>query len=294
MVGSLGGGLARLQKDQLTVFNTKDGLSSDLIHSLLLDSDGTLWIGTDGGGLNRWAQGRMAGFTTRQGLLDNVITQILEDDDGCLWLGCSHGICRVSKRVLNDVAAGAATSVHPLNFGISEGMASEGCVSYFGAALKTRAGQLCFATAKGIVVIDPRRQAHDEALPTALLDKMLVDNKVLQNPVLASPRPASSNHTEPALTIPAGRHSFDFCFTGINFDAPEKIQFRYQVNGLDPGWTNGVTCAWRITVIFRRERIVFRFRRATRMANGTSKEQACHLPCGRFSGRQPGLNCCPA
>ena len=229
-IGSLGGGLARLQNGKLTVFTTKDGLQSDLIRSLHLDADGTLWIGTDGGGLNRWAHGRMTGFTTKQGLLDDIILQILEDDDGSLWLGCNRGICRVSKRVLNDVAAGKSAAVHLMNFGLSEGMASEECVGNFGAALKTQAGQLCFATAKGIVVIDPRQQTRVATLPAVLLEEFLVDRKEIEGGEWKL-EPQSS------LQIPAGKHSFDFHYTGIAFDAPEKIQFRYWLEGLDAGWT---------------------------------------------------------
>jgi signal transduction histidine kinase/ligand-binding sensor domain-containing protein len=235
-IGSLGGGLARLQNEKLTVFTTKDGLQSDLVRTLLLDADGTLWIGTDGGGLNRWSHGHMVGFTTRQGLLDDIIQQILEDDAGCLWLGGNRGICRVSKRVLNDVAEGKNNFVHPLNFGISEGMASEECVGNFGAALKTQSGRLCFATAKGIVVIDPRQQTHAALLPDVLLEEVLVDKQILKRTAwqgAANFDHAGSNSPNSVVTIPAGRHSFDFHFTGIGFDAPERIQFRYWLEGLD-------------------------------------------------------------
>ena len=225
-IGSLGGGLARWQNGALTRFTTKEGLQSDLIRTLLLEADGTLWIGTDGGGLNRYAHGQLAAFTTKQGLLDDIVLQILEDNDGSLWLGCNRGICRVSKRVLNDVAAGKTASVHPLNFGISEGMASEECVGSFGAAIKTQARQLCFATAKGIVVIDPRQQTHLATLPTVLLEGVFVDNQLLNIPASAE-----------ALTIPAGKHNYEFHYTGIGFDAPEKILFRCQLAGLDAGWT---------------------------------------------------------
>jgi len=236
-VGSLGGGLARLQNGILTVFSTKEGLQSDLIRALLLDADGALWIGTDGGGLNRWSHGRMAGFTMQQGLPDDVILQILEDDDGCLWLGCNHGISRVLKRTLDEVADGKSTAVHPLNFGILDGMASEQCVGNFGAALKTKTGQLCFATAKGIVVIDPHQNKIVPFSPTVLLEAVLVDKQEVKNTASAGSDLAGDSSPDSTVSIPPGRHSFEFHYTGIGFDAPEKIQFRYWLEGLDTGWT---------------------------------------------------------
>ena len=235
-IGSLGGGLARLRNQQLTVFTTKDGLQSDLVRVLRLDAEGTLWIGTDGGGLNRWSQGHMAGFTTKQGLLDDIVLQILEDDDGCLWLGCNRGICRVRKRQLNDVANGKAPSVAAVNYGVSEGMTSEECVGSFGAAIKTQDGQLCFATAKGIVVLNPHEQSHAIAAPVALVEGIRVDQQMLRIPARAGGGSPGQQPAAPDLTVPAGRHDFEFHYTGIGFDAPEKIQFRYQVEPLDSGW----------------------------------------------------------
>lgn len=232
-VGSLGGGLVRLHDGKTTLFTAaKDGLPSDLVRTLRLEADGTLWIGTDGGGLGRWSQGRLTSFTTQQGLLDNTILQILEDDDGCLWLGCNQGICRVSQRVLNDVASGKSASLHALVFGTPDGMASEQCVGNSGAALKTRSGQLCFATAKGVAVIDPRHLAHLNALPAALLETVYVDQTPFADPLWQ----AVSDQPPTAIRIPPGRHNFEFHYTGINFDSPERIRFRYQLEGLDSGW----------------------------------------------------------
>jgi signal transduction histidine kinase/sugar lactone lactonase YvrE len=227
-IGSLGGGLGRLQNGRLAVFTAKDGLQSDLIRCLRLDADGSLWIGTDGGGLNHFANGKFNSFTTQQGLPENNILQILEDDDGSLWLGGNHGICRVSKRVLEEVAAGKTAQLHVANFGNSEGMASEQCIGNFGAAIKTRTGQLYFATAKGFVILDPRRQTHVVALPLVLLEDVLVDRKSVNS---------VAGEKTFALKIPPGRHSLDFRFTGIGFDAPEKIQFRYRLEDHDYGWT---------------------------------------------------------
>ena len=236
-IGSLGGGLAQLQHGKLTLFTTRDGLQSDLIRSLLLESDGTLWIGTDGGGLNRWSQGRMAGFTTRQGLQDDIILQILADDDGCLWLGCNRGIYRVTKRALNDVANGRSAPLRPLKFGISEGMESEQCVGNFGAALKTQAGHLWFATTAGTVIIDPRQQSRVAVSPTALMEDVLLDNQELKNLPAGGSDFAGHTFTNSALTIPPGKHNFEFHYTGIGFNAPEKIRFRYRLEGLDFDWT---------------------------------------------------------
>ncbi len=226
-IGSLGGGLMRRQHGELSVFTVTNGLRSNLIRVLLLDSKGTLWIGTDGGGLTHWTHEQGTTFTTQQGLLDDTILQILEDDSGCLWLGCNRGLCRVSEEALDEAAQTPGVMVHPLVFGRSEGLPSEEFVANFGAALKTSDGRLCFSTAKGIVVIDPGRQTNDAPAPAVLLEDVLVDREVNTNIMPGAPTLAN---------VPPGRHSMEFHYTGLSFEAPEKIQFRYRLEGLDPSW----------------------------------------------------------
>src|SRR5579883_765582 len=69
--GTYGKGLWRLEGDQTKLFTMSDGLSSDQIRSLVVDSDGTLWIGTFGGGLNALRNGRFHRYTAHDGLLSD-------------------------------------------------------------------------------------------------------------------------------------------------------------------------------------------------------------------------------
>jgi signal transduction histidine kinase/ligand-binding sensor domain-containing protein/DNA-binding response OmpR family regulator/HPt (histidine-containing phosphotransfer) domain-containing protein len=84
--GLFGGGLVRLRDGEQTAFTTKNGLSSDLIHSLAEDRDGNLWIGTMKG-LNRLSGGRIATYYARDGLSDDTVLAIAEDREGNLWVG---------------------------------------------------------------------------------------------------------------------------------------------------------------------------------------------------------------
>jgi signal transduction histidine kinase/ligand-binding sensor domain-containing protein len=217
-IGTMGGGAGQLREGKLTFLTTKNGLRSNLIRSLKQDPDGTLWIGTVSGGLARWAGGHLRNFTQDEGLIDDTILQILDDGEGNLWLGCNRGICRVTKQSLNDLAAGKVNAVHPLVFGIPEGMASEQCEANFASALKAADGRMLFCTAKGIVIIDPRLQTNNDVEPVVLMEDALVDG-----------------HGVPPSVGP-GRHSFEFHYTGLNFSAPEKVRFRYRLDGLDTDW----------------------------------------------------------
>src|SRR4029079_750465 len=117
--------------------------------------------------------------TTQQGLADDVITQILEDNDGNLWLGGSRGIFRVRKRDLNALAEEESSFVHALVLGWSEGMRAEECSGgYSPACLKTLSGLLCFATVRGLVMVDPQAQIAQAQPPSVFIEEVVVDGVV--------------------------------------------------------------------------------------------------------------------
>ena len=195
------------------------------------------------------ANGRIANFTTREGLPDNNISQILEDDSDRLWLGSSGGIACVSKRRLDELASGKISTVYPQLFGRAEGMLSEECTGgFYPAGLKTKSGLLWFSTLKGVAVINPRVQPATTLMPNTVLEEVLVDG--VPEPMLhvsnpkAAQRIGQPENAKPrleTLRITPGKHRVEFRYTGLRFDAPESIRFRYRLEGLDTDWVDAGT-----------------------------------------------------
>lgn len=244
-VGSVAGGLRRIRAGSDEVFTVTNGLLSQAIRTLRLDSDETLWIGTTGGGLSRWRDGRVASFTTRQGLGADTVSQIVEDDYGRLWLGTSRGIFRVAKKALEELAGGRSAFIHMTSFGLNDGMPAEECSSGFcPAGLKTRSGLVCFSTVKGLVFLDPRRENPGRPPPPVMLEEVLV-NGSSRTPVAVGRDPASrpsaarSNElpSDEPLVLSPGAREVEFHYTAINFSAPERVRFRYRLDGLATEWT---------------------------------------------------------
>ena len=230
-VGSEAGGLKRIRGDREAMLSLTNGLASQSIRTLYLDKDKTLWIGTAGGGLSRWRDEHMTTFTAAQGLTAQTVSQIVEDDGGVLWLGSNRGIFRVHKNDLNQLAAGRSAFVHPRVFGMSDGMPIEECSSGFcPAGLKTRAGLVCFSTVRGLVFLDPRQQETNAPAPQVLLEELLVNG----HPQRVKENDATNGIAH--LRVSPGSRDVEFHYTGISFTAPEKISFRYRLEGLDQAW----------------------------------------------------------
>lgn len=232
-IGSYGGGLGRVKNGAGTVFGRGQGLRSDLIRALCLDSQATLWIGTEGGGLSCVTDGALRSFGVQQGIGDDTILQILEDNDGDLWLGTYRGIFHIFRRDLQALLAGRVSQLYPHMFSRTDGMLSEQCAVGFGTCLKTRDGRLCFSTDRGIAVIDPKAVARPDAAPRVLLEEMLVDGARQPSPSLRLPNDQTSRIP---LLIPSGKQRFEFQYTGLHYSAPERVRFRYRLEGLDTDW----------------------------------------------------------
>jgi ligand-binding sensor domain-containing protein/signal transduction histidine kinase len=243
-IGTEGDGVYELNSSERVHLDTSNGLLSDLVRTLYLDPQDTLWIGTAGGGLSWWRHGRTTTFTAREGLPDNTISEILEDNKGRLWLGSNRGIGCVGKSELEDLAAGKIPAVYPQVYGRAEGMLSEECTGGFcPAGLKSKSGQLWFPTLKGLVVVDPQVYLSRLPAPPVLLEEVLVDG--VPSSVFRSAGPApdkqnkkleSAESSDRVLRLGPGKHRIEFQYTALGFDAPERIRFRYRLEGLDSDW----------------------------------------------------------
>jgi ligand-binding sensor domain-containing protein/signal transduction histidine kinase len=241
-VGTEGDGIYQFSNGQTRHWNTKNGLLSDLVRTLYVDSDQSLWIGTTGGGVSCLRKGRITTVTTREGLPDNTISEILDDDKGRLWLGSNRGIACVNKEEMQELIAGKIAAVYPQVFGRAEGMLSEECAGGFcPAGLRTTSGRLWFPTLKGLVVVDPGVHLSKSPEPAVLLEQVAVDG--VAHTVFAtsvSPRGERdldfTGTTNGILSLGPGRHRIEFQYTALGFDSPERIRFRYRLHGLDSDW----------------------------------------------------------
>jgi ligand-binding sensor domain-containing protein/signal transduction histidine kinase len=222
------GGLARLTNEEFTSFTTADGLSSDAVISLHEDSDGTLWIGTNGGGLNRMRDGKFTTYTTSNGLLDDVVYRILEDGQNNLWLSCRKGIFHISKKELDEFAKGTIASIAPVAYGTADGMTTRECSGGGDpAGWRGSDGKLWFPTIKGVAMIDPERLRTNSHAPPVVIEQIRIDEQ--------------SFAPSERLELPAGTTRFDLYYTAPSFVAPEKVRFKYKLDGFDQDWIDSGT-----------------------------------------------------
>ena len=188
-----------------------------------------IWAGTFRGGLLRFAGGKFSRFTAKQGLNADVIGQILQDGDRRLWLGTHRGIFCVPKTALNACAAGKAKTVDCVTYGRLDGLPTlEFADGYQPACWRGNDGRLWFATVRGVVSVKPEELTARAMPPPVVVEEVRLDGEAL-----------ALNAGK--LVIPPGHKQFEFRYTALSFDAPDRTRFRYRIDGLDDDWVEADT-----------------------------------------------------
>jgi ligand-binding sensor domain-containing protein/signal transduction histidine kinase len=216
-----GGGLRRSAAGKMTRFGLDDGLASEDVSRLLVDSENRLWVGTHGGGLSWFHRGRLVTCTRREGLPDDNIWHILDDGAGHLWLGTNGGIVRLIKSDLDELAAGRRTKVQPLTLGRTDGLPSGVCAR--GAAARLRSGTLAFPTTDGVVLVNPSSFTILESPPRVCIEEVSVG---------ATPHAVSAQ----VILAPNEPRRLEIRYTALGISAPEHALFRYRLEGLETDW----------------------------------------------------------
>jgi signal transduction histidine kinase len=182
----------------------------------------TAWMGTLGAGLLRWQNGNIAHVRVKDGLYDNRIYNILDDGRGYFWMASSKGIFRVSRSELEALADGKGRLVKSVPF--STGQLRFECRSGVQpAACRTHDGRLWFSTTNGLVVVDPGRLTRSTVPPPVQITAVLVNGVRIA--------------TSRALKLTPSQRNVEIRYAGLSFVSPEKVTFRYKLEGFDKGWT---------------------------------------------------------
>ncbi len=228
-------GLNRISNDKITCYYRRDGLGADTIQTLYMDPQGILWVGTAGGGLSRLKDGRFVTLNTQQGLANDVIAQILEDGQGVFWMGSNAGIMRVKRTELIDCLEGRNKQIRCLTLNRHDGMLNPECAGSFQpSCFKSQEGSLWFATVGGIVMVHPDAILANTNPPPVHIEFVRADETEYGH------HPFGESPNTPVI-IPRGRAQLEIDYTGLSYAAPERVHFRFRLEGWDNNWVEAGT-----------------------------------------------------
>jgi ligand-binding sensor domain-containing protein/signal transduction histidine kinase len=217
------GGLSELVKDHWRTYTTRDGLPANDVSCILRDSAGIVWIGTTSGLAYLKADHVYAGGESRKSLGESILG-IAEDHNGSLWVVTLNHVLRVSRAA---VLSGVIRDEDIREYGLPDGLHGTEGVRRDRSVAEDLHGSIWLSMNRGLSVVVPRR-ADGEAVPAiAHVETVSVDG----NPVAM----------EPGVRIAASHRRISIDYTGLSFAVPDRVRYRYRLDGFDQNWSEPVS-----------------------------------------------------
>lgn len=263
--GTLSAGVSALRNGRFVNYTPENGLASSTVASILEDSGGTMWFATPSG-LSAFSKGHWTSYSVGDGMPSENINCLLQDSTGVLWVGTAsgvafrdHGSFHVPPRAPALLAAAQvlglaedrfgwlwiATANHVLRiqrdplmkgaladgdireYGLSDGLRGTEGVKRHQSVFKDLSGRVWFSLDRGISVVDPARLARDSAFTIVHVQALSADG--------------ASVDTGKDIRIPGGRQRVTFSFAGLSLAGPDRVRYRYILDGYDHNWSAPVT-----------------------------------------------------
>jgi len=214
-------GIFQIKNGMLVDWCQQCGVAESAFFYLCEDDSGAIWS-TRNSGLARFNNRGIKFVTREQGLHENFIYAIVTDTFGGCWMDSNHGIFRVSQSELNAVADGLAPRLHCDVYEGQDAVKTTDKAAQEYSGCRSMDGRIWFPSSKGLIVIDPAHVPRDSQPPPVYLEHVRING-----------REFSTEH-EPVLD--PGPGNLEFSYSAVAYLAPEKVRYRYRLQGYDADW----------------------------------------------------------
>jgi signal transduction histidine kinase/ligand-binding sensor domain-containing protein len=217
-LGLMNGDLARYRHGKTEIFPFKHGEDSR-VNQLIVNSDGSV-LGATPLGVVAWKEGKQQTLTVRNGLPCDVVYALIEDSHRALWLYTQCGLVEIADTEMQRWWGQPDITLQLKTFdafdGVQPGRAP------FGGAARSPDGRLWFANGVVLQMIDPDYLAGNALPPPVHVEGIIADRK--------------NYPPRKDLRLPPLTRDLEIDYTALSFVAPQKVRFRYQLEGHDAVW----------------------------------------------------------
>jgi signal transduction histidine kinase/ligand-binding sensor domain-containing protein len=221
-IGLFEGGVRYFSDGQVrAAYGSDTGVGRGVVGALHVDDEGAAWAATEGG-LSRLAEGRVVTLDSRNVLPCDRVHWAIEDDQRAMWLATTCGLVRIARGALHQWLSGASKTVTTTVFDESDGVVNRFDGGAYGPPVtKSRDGRLWFAADQGVSIIDPKRLRLDALAPSVRVEQVMADGVA---------------YDDASVRLPQRVRDLRIDYTALALGVPEKVQFRYKLEGRDAEW----------------------------------------------------------
>lgn len=217
--GYTSGKLAHFRDGLWTVY-PPDRFSNSAVRGIVAGPDDTVVAATHQGLLIQRSGVRWL-LDASRGMPCSRMTGLLRDRSDNVWISASCGLIAIVAADLETWLKNSTDRVRSRLFDAADGVQS-GEASFMPGLKMASDGRLWFATGQVAEVIDPAVLAQATPAPSVRIEEVTADRSV--------------HRAAGSLTLPATTSDLAIRYTALSFTAPQRIRFRYRLEGRDDAW----------------------------------------------------------
>ena len=263
--GTLSAGVSRYKDGTFTSYGAADGLASNTVASIAETADGTMWFATPNGVSTR-LRGEWRQYTAGDGLPSNDVNVLFEDTKGRMWAGTTSGIAvfdaghvtslprmpaelrvpilglaedrngrlwvstvdRVLSLDRDALVGGDLRDAAVRQYGTADGLAGLEGVKRHRSLVSDRLGRIWLSTSGGLSTADPSQRGARSIPAITHVESLMADGEAIDLHAAT-------------FEVPSGRRRITLAYTGLSLAAPERVMFRYRLDGFDREWSQRST-----------------------------------------------------
>ena len=214
-------GLFHVRDDTFRRWGLEEGLTDLNVHAVGEDADGTVWVGLCNG-ISRLKSGRLQTLQVPDGLPDADISALVPDQGDGLWVDSKSRLYRLSKQDVAAVLDGRKARVDCATFDGPDSVMPSDKSGIEASGCRTLDGRIWFPSSRGVVMVDPAAVPTNSIPPTVRIRSLQANGQDL---------PAARR-----VVVPPGRRDLEVAYSALTFIAPNRVRFRYRLEGYDPDW----------------------------------------------------------
>jgi signal transduction histidine kinase len=171
-------------------------------------------------GVVAWKDGKQQTLTVRNGLPCDTVYALIEDSHRAVWLYTQCGLVEIARAEMQRWWGRPDITVELKTFDVFDGV--QPGLAIFGGAARAPDGRLWFANGVVLQTIDPDHLTGNALPPPVHVEGLIADRK------------SYSPHQD--LRVPPLTRDLEIDYTALSFVVPQKVRFRYQLEGHDAVW----------------------------------------------------------
>jgi len=220
VLGLVDGELVRYRNGEMRSVASSETGNTSQIRDMTVDPDGTVW-GTTVNELFALRGLKRENLTARNGLPCDGIFALVQDDAHAIWLYSKCGLIRIARSELDNWWQQPSSFIHTTLLDQADGV-QPGLTSLKPQTARTADGRLWFANGRVLQSIDPAHLAENPIPPPVQVESVVADG--------------NTHLPRQGLRLPPRTRDLEIAYTALSYVAPQKVRFRYRLEGRDAGW----------------------------------------------------------